>query len=168
MKNPSAAISGIFAAAIVATVFLWSAASAAGNVEDLKPAASAGDAVAREAAVPAASAAEKAVRPGRTPFDEFSVIGDPLYRKGSMELLKKAVESGSEEKPAAAKEKTALPAAGEVKAKAVPAKKAAPDARPADLRDAPSDVRKALPAPRMKRPAPRPLPADPVAPRKTS
>ncbi|HOI43706.1 MAG TPA: hypothetical protein PK523_12240 [Elusimicrobiales bacterium] len=160
MKNPSAAVFSTFAAAILATVFSWSAVSAAGSVEDLKPASP----------VPAAeqAAAERSVRPGRTVFDEFSVIGDPLYRKGSMELLKKAVESGSEEKPAAAKEKAAPPAAGEVKAKAVPAKKTAPDARPADLRDAPSDVRKALPAPRMKRPAPRPLPADPVAPRKTS
>ena len=139
MKNPSAAVFSTFAAAILATVFSWSAVSAAGSVEDLKPASP----------VPAAeqAAAERSVRPGRTVFDEFSVIGDPLYRKGSMELLKKAVESGSEEKPAAAKEKAAPPAAGEVKAKAVPAKRRPPTPVPRTCATLPRTSGKRCPPP---------------------
>lgn len=175
MKKTSASHSRFMAAALMATVFSWPA-GAAGSVEDLKPAAS----------VPAAGrAAEKAVegraaRPGRTAFDEFSVIGDPLYRQGAIEFLKKSLESGKEKEPEGAVEKSPAPAPdavrqgvrrlqpGAERITPVPAGKAAPQPRPSDLRDAPSDMRRALPAPRLKAPAPKPVPADPLAPRKTS
>jgi hypothetical protein len=172
-KCPVRAVN-IFAAALVATVFSCPA-FAAGSVEDLKPAAP----------VPAAErAAEKAVedraaRSGRTAFDEFSVIGDPLYRQGAIEFLKKSVEAGKEKKPEEAAGAPAAPAVDAVRQvrqarpgaeqiAPVPAGKAAPRARPSDLRDAPSGLRRALPAPRLKSPAPKPVPSDPVAPRKTS
>jgi hypothetical protein len=174
MKKSAAHYLRLLAAALVATVLNWPA-GAAGSVEDLKPsAASAGDTIKQGVSAGDTMRHGVPVRSSRTSFDEFSVIGDPLYRKGSMELLKKAVESGKEgEKVPVAKEKAATSAGdtiyGAEKLKPLPAlKKAAPSARPADLRDAPSDTRKALPVPRMRRPAPRPLPADPVAPRKAS
>lgn len=164
MKERTTRYARFIAAAFMATAFSWSAVSAAGSVEDLKPAA---------APVPSAerAAGDRAVKPGRTAFDEFSVIGDPLYRQGSIEFLRQAVEAGKEgEKAPVVKEKAAVPDPGSVKAGPPPAvKKAAPSrARPSDLRDAPSGVRKSLPAPRIKSPAPKPVPADPVAPRKAS
>ncbi len=161
MKESPVLTVKIFAAALMATVFSLPA-FAAGSAEDLKQASP----------VPAAeqAAAEKAVRPGRTAFDEFSVIGDPLYRQGSMELLKKAVKEDKEGEKAKAAEK-ALPAGGKSPgpAAAPAVKKPRPSgSRPSDLRDAPSGVIKSLPAPRIKAPAPKAVPADPVAPRKAS
>lgn len=165
MKKCPVRTVNIFAAALMATVFSWPA-GAAGSVEDLKPAAP----------VPAAErAAEKAVedraaRSGRTAFDEFNVINDPLYRQGSIELLKKAAEEDKAGKKTEPAEKSpAAPAGGREKAAPASGKDAPPaNVRPADLRDAPSGVRRGLPAPRTKSPAPRPVPADPVAPRKAS
>ncbi len=160
MKTGSARPVRIFAAALLATAFSLPAARAAGSVEDLKPAAAPARETVRQG-VPAPSA--------RTAFDEFSVIGDPLYRQGSIEFLKKAVEA---DKAVPAEKKAPAAPAGDLKGKAAPAvKKAVPskEARPSDLRDAPSSgVRKILPAPRLKSPAPKPVPADPVAPRKAS
>ncbi|KAF0126902.1 MAG: hypothetical protein FD189_1655 [Elusimicrobia bacterium] len=181
MKKSTATIVRIFTAALLATVFSFPAAYAAGSVDDLKSAASAGDIIRGGVSAEDTMPHGVPVPTGRTAFDEFSVIGDPLYRQGSIEFLKKAVEAGKEkEKSAAGKEKAAASAGDTIrhgvpvpssaeKSKPLPAlKKAAPSARPSDLRDAPSDIRKALPAPRMKAPAPKPVPSDPVAPRKTS
>lgn len=176
MKKSPLYYAGYAAAALIATAFSWSAALAAGSVEDLKPAAASAVENLRPA-LPVRTAAEadkpfvdRAAAPGRTAFDEFSVIGDPLYRRGSIEFLKKAVEAGKEEKPAEAKDKAVVPGAEVVKDGDVPAfKKARPaKTRPSDLRDAPSDTRKVLPLPRIKAPARKSVPADPVAPRKAS
>ncbi len=165
MEKSSAFHVKIFAAAVLATAFSCSAASAAGSVEELKPAASAGDTMRHGVPIP----------PARTAFDEFNVINDPLYRQGSIEFLKKAAEGEKAGKKSESPDKSPAAPAG-VREKAAPAsdKDVRPanirpaNVRPADLRDAPSGVRRGLPAPRSKPPDPRPLPADPLAPRKTS